>query len=152
MGSRDELEGKLSEQIKLRNKLTTNVKYATGLAEQTERLRVVNSALAGSALKSGELALNQQFFLRLEAETGVKIIDLRPLAVPPPPKNAAPSVYLALGFSLSVSGDYPQLLRFITRIEKGQTLGRIRTASIAEPDAEGGEQIITLTADLLGLR
>lgn len=151
MGVREELEGKLTEQVKLRNKLAANVKYAAGLNEHTERLREVNAALTRTALKAGELALNQQFFLRLEAETGVKIIDLRPLAVPPPAKGAPSTGYVPLGFSLSVSGNYTQLLKFITRIEKGQTLGKVRSASIAEPEA-AGEQTVTLMVDLLGLR
>lgn len=150
IGARDELETSLADQTKLRNKLAANVKYGTGLTDQTERLRRVNALLASNTLKSGELALNQQFFLRLEADTGIKIVDLRPFPVPAPAKDAAADAFVPLSFGLNVTGDYAQLMTFLKRLEQGPTLCRVRSASLSYSSTEA--QTLSLTVDLLGLR
>ena len=150
MGDREAVEGSLADQTKLRNRQAANVKFGVGLDAHTARLNKANAALASSALRAGELALNQQFFLRLEAETGVKLLDLRPLPVPAPAKDAPADAFVPLGFALSLSGSYDQLISFIKHLEQGETLGRVVNGGLAGSDA--GTQTLSLTVELLGLR
>ena len=150
MGDREEVENALAERTKLRNRQAANIKYGVGLDAQTQRLKTANAALASNALKVGELALNQQFFLRLEAETGVKILDLRPLPVAAPAKDAPADAFVPIGFALSLSGNYDQLVLFMNRLEEGETLGRIVNGGLS--GSEAGTQTLSITVDLLGLR
>ena len=150
MGDREAVETVLAEQTKVRNRQSANIKYGVGLDAHTERLRKVNAELASDSLKVGELALNQQFFLRLEADTGVKLLDLRPLPVAAPAKDAPANAFVPIGFSLSVTGTYDQLIAFVTRLEEGATLGRVLNGGLAGSDT--GTQTLSLTVELLGLR
>ncbi len=140
----------LEERTKLLRKLSTNIKYADKLAQHTESLRQVNKVIADNSLKVGELALNQQIFLLLESETGVKLIDLRPLPVLPPAKGEAPDAYVPMGFALTISGQYRQLITFVKRLEQGPTLARIVSASIGE--SGDAVQNLSLNVELLARR
>ena len=137
----------IDEKSKSIRKLTTTVKNAVDIEKHTERLKIINNAIDTAALKDGELAANQQLFLKLESETGVKILDIRPQGV----VSAAPgSNYVFMNFSLSLSGEFSQIIKFIKKIERGPTLSRIANASIGS-EAEG-EQSVALTVELLGVK
>jgi hypothetical protein len=55
-----------------------------------------------------------------------------------------------MNFSLSLSGEFSQIIKFIKKIERGPTLSRIANASIGS-EAEG-EQSVALTVELLGVK
>jgi hypothetical protein len=131
-------------------KLKTNIKNSVQLAEQTEALAAVNKVILDNAFREGELALNQQLFLRLETELGVRLIDLRALPVPAPAKGAAAKGYVPMGFSLSVGGDYQQLITYLKRLESAPTLARLVSASITGPNPNS--QTINMNIEMLGLR
>ena len=148
-GVTDELRGVLAEREKELLRLTNNTKFSAQLDAQLESLRNANARLAAGALRAGELARNQQLFYRLEAETGVTLLDFRPLALPPPPKGVAP-IYTAIPFSLTIKGDYSQIIDFLQRLDHGETLARVTSGSLARP-AEGA-QTLSLGVELLGFR
>jgi Tfp pilus assembly protein PilO len=153
-----EIEATLEDRSKLLRKLEANVKNAAQLEEQTEALREVNKRIREAALQEGELALNQQLFLRLEAETGVKLVDLRPQPVPPPAKNAknakSPSSgeFMPMRFSLSVTGTYQNLIAFMKRLESGESLAKIANASMAFSVDPKAEQIVSMSVVVIGIR
>ena len=149
-GVTDELHGSLVEREKELLRLTNNTKNSAQLDAQLGALRGANAKLAAGALRAGELARNQQLFYRLEAETGVKLLDLRQIPLPPPAKGAAPTTYSAIPFSLTIKGDYSQLIDFLRRLDSGETLARVTTGSIARP-AEGA-QTLSLGVEMLGFR
>ncbi len=140
----------LEERSKYLKKLKTNALYANQLEQQIKTLKEVNQTLADAALREGELAKNQQLFLRLEAETGVKLVDMRALPVPPPPKGAGSNSYVPISFSLTVSGEYKQLITFLKRLDQGPTLSRVVNAAISGTNT--GPQTMSLGVELLGLR
>jgi len=150
LGLIGETEAALAERSAYLKKLKTNAIYATQIDQQIKALKDVNQTLSDAALREGELAKNQQRFLRLEAETGVKLVDLRAQPILPAPKGAAANSYVPIGFSLTISGDYKQLITFMKRLDQGPTLGRIVSASIS--GAGSGPQTMNLGVELLGLR
>jgi hypothetical protein len=145
-----ETETTLAERSQHLKKLKTNAIYATQLEQQIKTLKDVNQALADGALREGELAKNQQLFLRLEAETGVKLLDMKAQPVPPAPKVAGGSSYVPISFSLTISGDYKQLITFLKRLDQGPTLCRVVNAAISGTNT--GPQTMSLSVELLGLR
>ena len=150
LGLVGETETALADRSTYLKKLKTNAIYATGIDQQIKSLKDVNQTLADAALREGELAKNQQLFLRLEAETGVKLVDLRPQPIPPAPKGAGSNSYVPIGFSITISGEYKQLITFMKRLDQGPTLGRIVNASIS--GTASGPQTMSLGVELLGLR
>lgn len=147
-----ELQARLDEREKEFSRLNNNVKFSAQLDSQLTALREANAAIAAGALRADELASNQRLFLRLEAESGVKLIDLRQLPLPAPVKGAPPAttIYAAIPFSVTIQGDYPQLMDFLKRLEQGPTLSRVNSATIAQPTE--GAQSVSITAELLGFR
>ena len=87
-GVGDELQARLAEREKELSRLTNNTKFSAQLDAQLQALRQANATLEAGALRVGELARNQQVFFRLEEQTGVPLLDLRPLNV----SNAAKGV------------------------------------------------------------
>jgi Tfp pilus assembly protein PilO len=142
-----DLQVALEERSNLMRKLTTTVKNAAELEKHTEKLREVVDAITVSALTDGELAANQRLFLRLEADSGVKIIDLRPQGVVP---AGAGSSFVFMNFSLSVSGDYRQIMLFLKKLEHGSTLSRIINTTLSSNEQSGESAI--LSVDLLGVK
>lgn len=149
MGAADEVRTRLSEREKEFTRLANNTKFSAQLDSQLQALRKANATIEAGALRVGDLARNQQVFFRLEEETGVKLLDLRPLSVSVPAKGG-PAAYVGIPFSLTVKGEYGQLIDFLQRLDRGATLARVTSASIARP-AEGG-QTLSLSVELLGFR
>lgn len=140
----------LEERSKLLRKLKANATYAAHLDQHIKSLREINQAIGAQAMREGELAINQQLFLRLESETGVKLIDLRPQGTPAPAKGAKAGGYVPMAFSLTIEGEYRQLIVFLKRLEQGPTLGRIVSASTGS--SENAVLSISLNVELLGIR
>lgn len=146
-----ELETRLAEREKELKRLSNNVKFSAQLDAQLQTLRRANEVVQAGALRPAELARNQQLFYRLEAESGGKLADIRQLTPPAPAKGApAPVAYVPVPFSLTLRGDYEQIIGFLHRLDHGAALSRVTSASLGRP--EDGAQSLTLTVDLLGLR
>ena len=131
-----------------------NIANSAQLKEQLEFLVQANNAVKERAFKTESMALNLQYFYRLESETGVKYLDLRPGARPAEPGKAAPgkpvsaSAYIPLNYVVNVQGDFAQIITFLKRLEQGVYFCQINTAQ-----AIGGGSVITLNLnlDLLGV-
>lgn len=149
-GNLSEVQIRLEEREKTLSKLVENVKFSAQLDTQLASLEAANGTLQAGALRSGELARNQQLFYRLEVDSGVKILDIRQQPLPLPAKGAAPTVYVPITFSLSIVGEYAQIMKFLKNLERGATVSRLVAATIGQP-MEGG-QTVSLTVELLGLR
>lgn len=146
LGVGDEVQARLAEREKELQRVTSNTKFSAQLDTQLQALRKANATIEAGALRAGELARNQQLFYRLEADTGVKLLDLRQLNV----STAGKGTYVAIPFSLTIKGDYAQLLDFLQRLDRGATLSRVTSASIARPGED--TQTLSLNVELLGFR
>ncbi len=145
-----ELEEKLAEREKELTRLSNNVRFSAQLDTHLQSLQSANETIAAGALRVSELARNQQVFYRIEADSGVKLLDLRQLSSPPPARGAPVTTYAPIPFSLTVRGEYPQLIDFLARLDRVATLSRVTSATTAKPTED--TQMISLTVQLLGYR
>lgn len=123
----------------------TNIVNSTQLQEQLDFLIKANQAVRERTLTANGLALNLQYFYRLESEIGVKYIDLRPAGSPPAVKNAT---YVPLSYIVSLQGTFSQVIAFLRQLEQGAYFCRVTSAS-----ASASDTIVTLnlTLDILGV-
>lgn len=132
------------------NRYRANIANSAQLKEQLEFLIQANNAVKERAFKAESMALNLQYFYRLESETGVKYLDLRPGSRSEPGKAAPKSAgtYIPLSYVVNVQGDFTQIVTFLKRLEQGVYFCQINSAQ-----ATGGGSSITLNLnlDLLGV-
>lgn len=133
---------------------STNVSLAKNLPEQVAELQAATKELESRLVRAGQLAVNLQYFYKLEAETEVKLLDVRqnPLA-----RAAKPTIYVGVPYNVNVQGPYKNVMDFVQRVEKGRHFCRVQSATFtkAAGSSEGGSQgggVITLALaiELLG--
>lgn len=141
---------RLEERTKVGNRLRLNVVNSAQLVEQRQALVNANAAVAARLIRAAELANNQQFFYRIEAETGTRYKDLKQL--PPVAAVKGSSTYVAVPYNLIVEGNYGQLLRFLRRLENSAPFCRVSSATLSREASDINEPMLTLTLgiELLG--
>lgn len=122
-----------------------NITNSALLQDQLDYLIQANAAVKNRALTANGLAQNLQYFYRLEAEVGIKYLDLRPASRPAVPKTAT---YVPVGYTVNVQGDFTQIIKFLRHLEQGAYFCRINSALLS-----GGDETYTLNLniDLLGV-
>ncbi|MBI5768015.1 MAG: hypothetical protein HZA93_09480 [Verrucomicrobia bacterium] len=129
-----------------------NLIHAKSLPEQHEALVAANKEVDARLVRASQLGKNVQFFYKLESESGAKLTtDPRQAPLAPPAKNAAKTAYNPVAFSVTVSGDLPQLLRFLRRLESGVHYSRVLGASCTVPQERSLPLTLNLSLELLGL-
>ena len=146
-------DAKLNERASLGERIDANLKNGVQLAEQTNALTVARQQIEARLIRPDELAKNLQFFYKLEADTGTKLIDLRQNSnTPKAPKPKAS--YINVGYAVTVRGDYARLIDFLHRLESRQRFCRILSASVAvtgsSPTERANELTLNLALELLG--
>lgn len=134
-------------------KIFANKTNAAMLPDQLAALKADDQSIAARLVHGDDLATNLQYFYRLEAETGVKLVDLRQLSLSPRRKGVPKTAYTGVGFAVTVQGDYRQLLVFLRKLETGVYFCRINAATCnrADGDRGTGDQItLNLNLELLG--
>lgn len=136
-----------------------NLRNATGLREHVADLNVLLSIVDARLVRPEDLASNLQYFYRLESETGAKILLLRQLTSGTTDAAAAAAskaLYRPIAYSLIVEGSFPQVMAFLTRLERGAHFNRTRvfTAQRGATDAGGGIRsgtvVVNLNIELMG--
>ncbi|HRI81275.1 MAG TPA: hypothetical protein PLF88_02480 [Opitutaceae bacterium] len=135
-------------------RLAENIKNSAQLTEQLAAVTEANKEITSRLVRVGQLANNLQYFYRLEADTGIKLLDLRQVTQSRAPANAAK---FPVTFSVSVQGSYPQVFDFLRRLESGSHYCRVMTANLVPADDAGGASLLrpnsarlTLNLELLG--
>jgi len=132
------------------NRLGRNVKQAAQLPEQATDLAAARRTVEARILRGTEIGPHAEFFYRLERAAGVKLTELRPQPVPPPPKGATPRV-IPVPFSLSLQGSWPQVLGFLELLEADDRYVRVQTMSVvANPTSRHEALSATVAVELLG--
>ncbi|MBL9208523.1 MAG: hypothetical protein JNN01_25800 [Opitutaceae bacterium] len=141
----------LDEKSSLSERLKLNIVNSAQLAEQRDALIAANAAVAARLIKASELAKNQQYFYRLEAETGTKYKDLKQLP-PTPSIKGGSNAYVAVPYTLVVEGGYSQLLSFMRRLENGSPFCHVSSANLARETSDISNQllVLNLSIELLG--
>ncbi|ACB73931.1 hypothetical protein [Opitutus terrae] len=141
----------LDEKSREGARLATNLRNATQLPEQLEQLNTAVKAIDARLVRAADLAQNLQYFYRLEAETGVKLIDLRQNQTAASAKPAAGALG-GVGFTISMQGEYFALLEVIRRLENGTHYARVINCNLrgSGPDRTGPVNL-AMDVELLGM-
>jgi len=143
-------EGLLADKTAEENRLTTNLKNAVQLKEQLVTLETAEKEILTRLVRPSQLATNNQYFYKLESETGTKLIDLRQNTVGNA-KASSKSGFLPVSFSLTLQGDYAQLLGTLRRLENGAHYCRVLSLSLSNAGGvRAGVQTLALTIELFG--
>lgn len=146
--SQQELDGKSAEVAKM----TANIRNSANLAEQVSEIQAHAKELESRLLKAGQLAVNLQYFYKLETENGVKLVDVRQNTLPR--NTTKPSAYTGVPFTVSVQGTYIQVTNFLGRLQNGRHLCRINSANFTKLAAAEGSEVpvnLSINLELLGL-
>lgn len=131
-------------------KFISNVAVSKNLPEQVAELQALTKEMETRLVRAGQLAVNLQYFYKLEAENEVKLLDVRQNPVPKNTKN----LYAGIPYNVNIQGPYKNVMAFLQRLEKGRHFCRINTASFTKSAgaADQTSNIVTLalSLDLLG--
>ncbi|MCX6943548.1 MAG: hypothetical protein NT173_02075 [Opitutales bacterium] len=151
-----EAESLLDQNATLGERIDANLKNGVQLTEQLAAITSARKQIEARLVRPDELAKNQQFFYKLEAETGIKLIDLRQNQVPAakPGAKGPKTNYIPVGYAVAVRGSYAHLLDFLRRLESDQRFCRVMTASInlggTSDKDRANELTLNLGLELLG--
>jgi hypothetical protein len=150
--ARVDLENKTAEG----EHIIDNVKNAAQLNEQYAAIAQATQAIESRLVHVDQLAVNLQYFYKLESDTQTKLGDLRQAGVVNSWKGAGKAAYSPIGYSVSVQGSYPQLLDFLRRIENGEHFSHVHNLTLAHassgPDQNNSAMLsLRLELELLGL-
>lgn len=146
----------LDEKTAEAGRLAANIKNSAQLSEQLARLAAANKEVNERLVRVGQKAINQQYFYKLEAETGLKLIDLRQnteTSQGAALNQAAKTEKIPVSFGLTLQGDYQKISDFLRRVESGSHFCRVMSA-VVEPVSESGARSnqakLTLNLEFLG--
>lgn len=131
------------------NKMITNVRNSANLAEQVAEMQALSKELDSRLMRAGQLAVNLQYFYKLEAENEIKLVDVRQGGV----NRAGKMQYVSVQFSLTVTGTFPQLVNFLNRLQAGRHFCRINSATFNKSGGDAdpaGSMNLSLNLDILG--
>ncbi len=138
--------------------LSENVTSGSKLDEQLAAMTQATQAIEARLVHADQLAVNLQYFYKLESETQTKLSDLRQTgAVAINTKNGEKSAYVGVGYVIVVNGTYPQLLDFLRRVENGDRFSRVLSLTLSGggsgENTPGKAQSLSLNLnfELLGL-
>ena len=132
-------------------KILANVNASKNLPEQVAEIQLHTKNLESRLVRAGQLAINLQYFYKLEAENEVKLLNVSQNSLI---KNAAVS-YSAVPFSVTVQGTYLHVMAFLNRLESGPHFCHF--SSVAFSKVNGGtdaaaqtNMTLSLNLELLG--
>lgn len=128
-------------------KFISNVGISKNLPEQVAELQALTKEMDGRLVRAGQLAVNLQYFYKLEAENEVKLLDVRQNPVP---KNTK-TLYVGIPYNVNIQGPYKNVMAFLQRLEKGKHFCRINGAGFTKFVGTGdGSMTLALSLELLG--
>ena len=140
-----EYEAKSSEA----QRMISNVSVSKTLPAEVAEIQVATKDLESRLIKDGQLAVNLQYFYKLEAETEVKLLDVRQN---PRNRAAAKTTYAGVPFNVNVQGTYKNVMAFLQRVEKGRHFCRILSASFSKSsiggEGQGSSQGLTMALSI----
>ena len=141
----------LAERTQQGELLAANIEDSAQLKEQHAAIVAANEAIDNRMIRVGQLAENYQYFYRLESETNTKLTgNPRQIPLPPAPKNAPKTNFVAVPFALTAQGDYAQLVDLLRRLESGEHYCRVITCYLRPvSDMRGGQLQLNLNIELL---
>ena len=140
-----EFEAKSAEAAKI----VSNVSASKNLAEQVQEIQAHTKEMEGRLVRAGQLAVNLQYFYKLEAENDVKLLDVRQNSLP----RSSAAAYQGIPFNVTVQGSFKQVMVFLNRLENGRHFCRFSNVVFGKAPPNGGDtqsMTLTLNLELLG--
>lgn len=136
-------------------KMQANITSAVGLPEQTEAMKAATKEVEARLVRASQLAINLQYFYRMEADSGVKILDVRQNPLPAGPRPGPRTIYTGIPYNVSVQGTFAQTLSFLKRLESGRHFSRFLNVTYtkaggSEAAVSGELMTLTINLELLG--
>lgn len=132
--------------------MTTNVRNMADLPEQLAKMQAMSKELEGRLIQANQLALNLQYFYKLEADHQVKFSTVRQDTVPL--SNTAKPLFVAVPYTITAVGSYKNLMGLLNQTEHGRSFCRVNSAvfskSATEPNATDSNMSLALNIDILG--
>ena len=142
----------LDQKLAEGERLALNLKNSAQLKEQQAVVMASTREVEARLVRAGELAKNLQYFYKLEAATGVKLIDLRQIPAEKPKSGTKSTNFSGISYAVTVDGEYVSLIEFLRQMESGAHYSRVIAANMSGTKVErGGSLRLTLTVELLGL-
>jgi hypothetical protein len=149
-----EMQSSFATTVAEGQRLAANVSHAAQLEEQLHSLEAANTAITERLVNPSDLAINLQYFYKLESDTGVKLLDTHPVDTRAGGKASPKGTYTPVQYAVSLQGSYARTLVFLRKLEHGVFFSRVISASCGqsqtEQDKGGGDTVISLTVELLG--
>jgi hypothetical protein len=143
-------EAELNEKSAESERYALNLKYSAQLKEQLAALVAYNREIDSRVVRASQLTTNTQFFYKLEADSGVKFLDLRQTTAATVAKPAKGTV-LPVAFAVTAEGTLPQLLNFLQMLENGPRYCRVNIANVAGNVSNRGAALtLALNLELVG--
>ena len=127
-------------------KMIANVRNSKGLPEQLAEIQAHTKEVEARLMKAGQLAVNLQYFYKLETENEVKLVDVRQNTFP----RGLKTMYGGVPFSVSVQGSFVHVTNFVNRLQNGRHFCRINTANYTKNSDGTGDIAVALNLELLG--
>ena len=128
------------------NAMVANVRNSEKLAEQVVAMQATAKELDGRLMRAGQLAVNLQYFYRLEADTGVKLTAVNQGNVK---AGAKGGTFVSVPYTVTVQGTFPQVLTFLGRLQKGAHFCRFNNVGLTKA---GEDQLsLSLSLEILGV-
>ena len=146
-GDRIEEYQQLSEQKTAEaNAMIANVRNSEKLAEQAAAMQATAKELDGRLMRASQLAVNLQYFYRLEADTGVKLAGVNQGGLKAGAKGPG---FIGVPYTVSVQGTFPQVMTFLGRVQKGTHFCRFNTIGLTKTAED--QVSLSLNLEILGL-
>jgi hypothetical protein len=143
------LDARQDDVLDQRNQVDLNLVAGGNLAEHMVEMRSRFAALEERVVQPYDLANNMNYFYQIETSTGVGLADLKQNASSdkPAPKNSLGGV----GYSVTMSGSFAQIVAVFNELENGSRFYRLRTFNLERGREVNGAVVqLSLNLDLLG--
>lgn len=136
-------------------RIDVNVKNSVNLETHLENAKAASQDVRERLIHPSQLALNYQYFYRLETSTGVRISiqqqETKPLGLSGDDDEDAEALFSDVEYTMSANGQFSELLGFYHALENGRHFYQLNQFSLQRPsETEGREVELTMNFSLLG--
>jgi Tfp pilus assembly protein PilO len=149
----DESQAEYDAKSAERTQILANVRNSEHLTEQVVEMQGYAKEMESRLIHAGQLAVNLQYFYKLEAENEVKLMDVRQGTFTRGPKT----LNVGVPYNVTVQGSYKHVLAFLQRLESGAHFCSFKTVNfnklLGSSDSLGDSNAImnlSLNIELLG--
>jgi hypothetical protein len=151
MDAMGEVEARLAQVTAESDSVSRNLRYGAGLDGDLARMQAYTNEFDSRLVRPAEMAKNLQHFYALENLSGVVFSDARQLSVPEPKKGEKP-LFVPVGYSVTFSGDFVNVVKFLEQLETSPLLYRIRSFDLqrARNQRESGALVMSMNLEAIG--